>query len=82
MKHLRQLCATVVLSFVLVSYSFAGEMATGDVPPPPPPQTTLMTSDTSTEVTATNDRSSTETTFVAPVTEFSLDILQSVLSLF
>lgn len=83
MKPLRQLCAATVLVFALGLPAFAGDMECGNVPPPPPPQQTAsVIDDTATGTTATNETSSEETTFVDPVTELTLDILQSVLSIF
>jgi hypothetical protein len=81
MKHLRQLCAIAVLTFVLTSSAFAGNIECGDVPPPPVPPASA-TGDMATGITATNGASSTDAAFVDPVTEITLNILQSVLSLF
>jgi hypothetical protein len=81
MKPLRQLCAIAVLTVVLASSAFAGNIECGDVPPPPVPPASV-TGDMATGITATNGTSSTEIAFVDPVTEITLNILQSVLSLF
>jgi hypothetical protein len=83
MKHLRQLCAVAVLTFALTLSAFAGDIHTGDIPPPPPidPSKSIM-GDMATGITAVDGRSSTEATFADPVTDFTLNILQSVLSLF
>ena len=76
MKHLRQLCAVAVLMFALASSAFAGNMECGVVAPPPNPPVSVMGD------TATNGMLSTETAFADPVADFTLNILQSVLSLF
>jgi hypothetical protein len=83
MNRLRQFCIVVVLTFALNFSAFAGEMATGVVqpPPPPPPQAASVMGEMATGVTATDEESA-ETSVVDPVTAFTLDILQSLLSLF
>lgn len=81
MKPLRQLCAIAVLTFVLASSAFAGDIQCGVVDPPPNPPASVM-GDMATGITATDRTSSAETAFVDPVTDFTLDILRSVLSLF
>jgi len=81
MKPLRQLCATAVLTFVLAFSSFAGTIDCGVVDPPPNPPASVM-GDIHTGVTETNRTSNTETVFVDSVTDFTLNILRSVLSLF
>ena len=81
MKHLRQLCAIALLIFVFALPAFAGDIDCGDVPPPPVPPALAM-GDVSTGITTTNGTSSTEDAFVDPVTEFTLNILQSALLFF
>jgi hypothetical protein len=81
MKHLRQLCATGVLTCSLALSAFAGDIHCGDVPPPPDPPASVM-GNMATGITATDRTSSAEDAFADPVTEFTLNILQSVLSLF
>ena len=78
MKHLRQFCAAAVLTFALTLSTFAGDIDCGVVAPPPQ---TAITGNMATGITATNEES-TETSFVDPVTEFTLNILQGLLSLF
>lgn len=84
MKKLQQLCAVVILTFVLSLSTLAGDMGCpGDVPPPPPPtdQTTL-TGDMGCPGAA--DPSNTQTpdvTVVDPLTQTILNLLPSVLSL-
>ena len=81
MKPLRQLCATAVLTFALAFSSFAGTIDCGAVDPPPDPPASV-TGDIDCGFMATNGASSTENAFVDPVTEFTLNMLQTVLSLF
>ncbi len=80
MKHLRHFCIASVLTFALTFSAFAGDINCGVVSPPPTPPAPL-TGQMTTGVTATNEESS-ETSFVDPVTEFTLNILQGLLSLF
>lgn len=75
MKHVRQLCAVAVLMFVLASSAFAGDIHCGDVPTPPDPPAMMGNMECGFMGTAEN-------TFVDPATELTLNILQSVLSLF
>ena len=82
MKQLRQLCAIAVLTFVLASSAFAGNMDCGDVPPPPPDPPASVTGDIQCGFMTTNGTSSTEDALVDPATEFTLNMLQSVMSLF
>jgi hypothetical protein len=82
MKHLRQLCATAVLTFALAFSSFAGTIDCGVVSPPPPPNPASITGDMATGITAADGTSAPKTAFVDPATDFTLNILQSVLSLF
>jgi hypothetical protein len=81
MKHLRQFCASAVLTLALSLSAFAGTIDCGSVPPPPPQETTLA-GDIECGFMTTNETSSTETTFVDPMTELTLNILQSVMVLF
>jgi hypothetical protein len=82
MKCLRHLCFASVLTFALALSTFAGDIHTGVVsPPPPPPQTTSVMGEMATGVTTINEES-TDTSYVDPVTEFTLNFLQDLLSLF
>jgi hypothetical protein len=81
MKHLRQLCAAAVLTLMLAFSAFAGNIECGAVPPPPDPPASV-TGDIHCGVTATDRTSSDEAAFVDPATDFTLNILRSVLSLF
>lgn len=85
MKTLRKLCTVFVLTLTLALSAFAGEISTGITSPPPPAQattgeistgyagemTTGVTGDMSAGIAATD-----------PATEFVLNLLQSLLSLF
>jgi hypothetical protein len=82
MNRLRQFCAATVLTLSIALTVFAGDMATGVAQlPPPPPQAVSAIGDVNCGCTVTNEES-TETSLVDPVTEFTLNILQSFLSLF
>jgi hypothetical protein len=83
MKNLRQLCAITALTFALASSTFAGQIDCGEIPPPPPPpQETSSVMGTIDYFTAINGTQSAETASINPVTEFTLNILQSMLALF
>lgn len=77
MKHLRHFCLASALTFALTFSAFAGDINCGVVSPPPDPPASVMREG----VTAMNEES-TETFFVDPVTEFTLNILQGLMSLF
>jgi hypothetical protein len=79
-KPLRQLLATAALSCVLASSVIAGDIQCGDVPPPPEPPPS-MTSRMPEERTLTSGTSS-DTSYIDPISELTLSLLQSVLSLF
>lgn len=81
MKPLRQLCAVTILTFVFAFPAFAGNIECGDVPPPPDPPAAIM-GNIECGFTPTARTSDTDTAFVDPVTALTLNILQSVLSLF
>jgi hypothetical protein len=81
MKHLRQLCAIAVLTFALASSTFAGDIQCGVVEPPPNPQAS-MTGEMATGITATDGTLSAEVTSVDPAMDFTLIILQRMLSVF
>lgn len=80
MKHLRHFCLASTLTFALAFSAFAGDINCGVAPPPPTPPAAL-TSQIDTGVTTTSEES-TETSFVDPLTEFTLNILQNLLALF
>jgi hypothetical protein len=93
MNRFRQLCATTLLTLVMVaSPVLAGEMPFGvtSPPPPPPPQQSVIghlpqgvtSSSTSTDASVTGDLPYGVTSEIGPVTEFTLNLLQSLLSLF
>lgn len=79
MKSLRQLCTAFVLTLALTVPAFAGQMSTTVVDPPPPAP----------EATAQGNMPSTvagqiEANIMAtdPTTEITLNLLQSLLTLF
>jgi hypothetical protein len=80
MMRLRQFCAATILTIAVSLSAFAGNINCGDVPPPPDPPASAM-GQMATGVTATNEESA-ETSYVDPVTEFALNFLQDLLSLF
>lgn len=83
MKKLQQLCAVVILTFVLSLSTLAGDMGCpGDATPPPPPDQTCLPGDMGCPGIA--DPSNTQTsdvTVVDPLTQTTLNLLPSVLSL-
>jgi hypothetical protein len=83
MKCLRRFCFASVLTFALTISTFAGDIHTGAVPPPPPPDPqTASTGEIYCGVIETNENSISETASVDPMTELTLNILQSVMALF
>lgn len=74
MKSFRACCASVVLTLVLTTSAFAGEMHTGiaQTPPPPPPATLTF-------VPETTDG---EAAGIEPFLVAALTLLRSVLPLF
>jgi hypothetical protein len=81
MKHLRQLCAIAVLTFALASSTFAGDIQCGVVEPLPNSQAS-MTGEMDTGITASDGTLSAEVASVDPVMDFTLIILQRMLSVF
>lgn len=83
MKKLQQLCAVVILTFVLSFSALAGDMGCpGAVAPPPPPVQTSLTGDMGCPgVVDTNSTQTSNTTVVDPITQAALDLLTSALSL-
>ena len=80
MKCLRRFCFASVLTFALTLSAFAGDIHTGAVPPPP--DTPIATRDIDCGVIQTSENSISETASVDPMTELTLNILQSVMALF
>jgi hypothetical protein len=81
MNRLRHFCAATVLTLTFAFAVFAGDMATGVVQSPPPPTHASVIGDISCGFTAMH-KTTTETSFVDPVTQFTLNIMRSVLALF
>jgi hypothetical protein len=81
MKHLRQFCVASILTVVLALSAFAGDIECGVVAPPPPPAASAM-GDIECGLTDINGTQSIETASIDPVTDFTLNILQSMLALF
>jgi hypothetical protein len=79
MKTLRRLCATLVLILVLALSAFAGDMSTTVVSSPPPTEQAMTQGDMSTTVAGDM---TTGVIAIDPVTEITLSLLQSLLSLF
>ena len=67
MKHLRHFSVVTILTFMLTLSAFAGDMECGVVASPPH------------QASVTGDMA---TGYVDPVTEFTLNVLQSLLSMF
>lgn len=82
MKPLRQLLATAALACVLASSVIAGDIQCGDVPPPPPPDPPASIASTTPVETTLTSGTSSDTSYIDPLSEFTLSLLQSVLSLF
>jgi hypothetical protein len=80
MKNLRQLCAAVVLTFVLTLSVPAGQITTGITDPPPPPASTTIDGQITTGTAEPMQTGGDEG--LAPVTQIALNVLQSMLSLF
>jgi hypothetical protein len=92
MKRFRLSFATGILTIAFaVSTAMAGQMPQGDTPPPPPPTENSVTGQMPMGATSTSPSSDASvtgnmpygvTSAIDPVTEFTLTLLQSVLSLF
>jgi hypothetical protein len=92
MKRLRILLATSILTLVFAaSTAIAGQMPCGEVSPPPPTDNSVTgdiqapgvtSASPSTEASVTGDMPQGITSAIDPMTEFTLDLLQSMYSLF
>jgi hypothetical protein len=91
MNRVRQLCATTLLTLVLAaSPALAGEMECGVTSPPPSAENSVTgdlpygvtSTSPSSEALVTGDIPFGVTSAIDPATEFTLSLLQSVLSLF
>ena len=70
MKRLRHLCAATILTFTVTLAALAGDMQCGVINSP------------TRQASVTGDMATGATVTVDPVTEFTLNVLQSLLSLF
>jgi hypothetical protein len=92
MIRFRQLCAITLLTVLLSASSvLAGDMPMGDIPPPPPTENSVTgdiqapgvtSASPSTEASVTGNMPLGVTSAIDPMTEFTLDLLQSMFSLF
>ena len=86
MNNLRRFCAALALGLVLSLSAVAGEIGCPGItsnPPPPPPSQVIATGDILTPgIAATGDTPATDLAALDPLTEITLSLLQSVLSLF
>jgi hypothetical protein len=90
MKRVRQLCATTLLTVLLVaSPALAGNLPMGVTSPPPPTETSVTgqmpmgatTSSPSSDASVTGEIPFGDTSEIDPVTGLALNLLQSLLSL-
>lgn len=79
MKRLKLFLTATVLTLVLVTPAFAGDMETTVTSQPPPPTVTVGGRQTTVTVTS---GTSNETADIHPMTEIAINLLQSMLSLF
>jgi hypothetical protein len=84
MKHVRRFCATIVLTLALSFSAFAGDiLIPGATTQPTPQQKSSMTSAMpEAEDSSTGDILIPGADALDPVTQFTLSLLQSLLSLF
>lgn len=84
MKTLRQLCVAGVFALALTTSTFAGEIEIGKTSPPPsqPSQKATVNGQIDTGLTGQIETGSSEATATDSATEITLNLLQSVLSLF
>ena len=83
MNKLQKLCAAVILTAFFTLSAFAGEISLPGATNPPPPQRDLATCETSFPgVSAEGDILSSDIAALDPVTELTLNLLQSWLPLF
>jgi hypothetical protein len=81
MKHLRHFCLAVALTFALAAAALAGDINCGIVSLPSDPPPASIVEEMPDGDTAKNGES-TGDSFADPLTEFTLSILQGLLSLF
>jgi hypothetical protein len=78
MKKLQQLCLAGVLTFVLTTSTFAGDIHTGGMPQPPPPNQSSATTPGDIETPGIQNPQTTSDS----VADFALNLLQTMLSVF
>ena len=83
MKSLRQLCATLALTFVLATAAFAeGTIYPGYTPPPPPPPAPSTTGIIYPGVASPRGELTNEGAQVDSATEFMLNLIEHIITLF
>jgi hypothetical protein len=83
MKKLQQFCAVAVLMLAIALPAFAGDIPTPGVIGQPPPQQSSVTGDMSCPgVASTGEISGLSVVALAPDTEITLSLLQSIFSIF
>ncbi|HEY0380488.1 MAG TPA: hypothetical protein VGC87_26480 [Pyrinomonadaceae bacterium] len=83
MKHLRRLCAVVVLAMALSFSAFAGDILTPGATEPQPKHSSMTTASVTTETSDSEPGDIlTPGAVIDPVTEAALSLLESLLSLF
>ncbi len=81
MRTFQRFCAAFVLTLMLALPAFAGDISTGIVSQPPPSTSQAATTQGDISTTVAGDIS-TGVTATNPVTEMTLNLILSVLSLF
>jgi hypothetical protein len=82
MKCLRRFCVAGVLTVAVALSTFAGDIHTGAFPPPPSDPLVASPGNIDCGVIQTSENSISEIASVDPMTELTLNILQSVMALF
>jgi len=78
MKKLQQLCMAGVFTLALTTATFAGEISTGGSPQPPPPNQSSATAPGEIQTPGIQSPQATSDS----VTDFALNLLQTMLSVF
>lgn len=82
MKNARKLLAALILSLMLVSHAFAGDIMTGIISNPNNPPQDPTTQNQTTNDSSVNSSESTEASAVDTVTEVLWTIIDGALSVF